>query len=134
MKVKLVLAMLAGIMLAGCAAPSPSEMASADYGAYPDNYQEVVQNFMAATLKDPGSAQYNFIGGPMRAWNGLGGRAYGYAVCVNINAKNSYGGYVGYHLNYFLIHDGRVVKSISGSGQYTQPMAEGACRAVGAPV
>lgn len=130
MKSNLAFAALVGVIfVAGCALrPSDSELAQADYGGYPSDYREVVESYMSGILKDPGSAQYQYLNSPQRAWSGLGGSLYGYAVCVNINAKNSYGGYVGGRPNYFLIHNGAVVRTVQGDGQYGDAMAEGACK------
>ncbi|MDR5772865.1 MULTISPECIES: hypothetical protein [unclassified Caballeronia] len=35
---------------------------------------------------------------------------YGYLVCTDINAKNSYGGYTGAKRRWFLIRNGAVVR------------------------
>lgn len=119
---------IAVAMLSACAIkPSPSELASADYGAYPDNYKEIVGGYESLRLKDPSSAVYQYMGMPQKAWNGLGGSQYGYAVCAFINGKNSFGAYVGARPNYFLIRDGRVVRSVEGDGQYMDSLAKGLC-------
>lgn len=87
---------------------------SFDYGAYPANFQQIVSQHFASTLKDPYSAQYRF-GQPYRAVErtGLlfgGGVIWaGYAVTVEVNAKNSYGAYTGYKPYLVQIKYGQVV-------------------------
>jgi hypothetical protein len=75
---------------------------------------------MRETLKDPDSAQYawNKADGPNR---GYGSYAFpkdcyvGWAVCVSINAKNSYGGYVGAQRWLFIIRNNTVTFGIKDS-------------------
>lgn len=91
----------------------------ADYGAYPNQYQEIIKGYMAETLKDPDSAKYAdftlprqehvITNAPMKQ------AAYGYSSCVKVNAKNSYGGYTGSQLHWFFIKDGAVVRSQNAS-------------------
>lgn len=92
--------------------PTEQEAANADYGAYPDNYQEIIKNYLADLLFDPYSAVYSNWRGPLRGWSGGGffQVAYGYRVCVDINAKNRMGGYVGKKLHYFVINNGRIIQ------------------------
>lgn len=100
------------ILLAGCASkPTPQDLASADYGTYPSDYEEIVKKYMDMRLKDPDSARYEFINSPKTGWNSWGGRKYGYIVCALVNAKNSYGGYTGSQIYYFMIKNGRVIDS-----------------------
>ena len=50
-------------------------------------------------------------------WSSYFGPAmYGYAVCSLINAKNSFGAYIGYKLHFFLIKNGRIVQHMYGKG------------------
>ena len=114
MKFASILPVAALLVFAGCSrAPSPAEIDAADYGQYPTNYQEVVKSYMGERLKDPYSAQYDFFKGPTRLWTGggLSSKKYGYGVCARINAKNSFGGYTGSKLYFFLINNGLVIRS-----------------------
>jgi hypothetical protein len=125
----------AGLSLFGCAAPTPEQREKADYGAYPSNYREIIKAEMAGKLKDPYSAQYNFIAGPTRFYkNGLlGGQpVIGYGVCVGINAKNSFGGYVGQAQHFFVIRDGRVVVEHGNSdpGSFDSGLANAFCEKI----
>jgi hypothetical protein len=92
-------------VLAGCASPrkityqpSAEELANADYGMYPSNYEEKIKNYMQTALKDPESARYRYLMGPYKDTNHADKKRdliFLYRVKVFINAKNSYGGYVG---------------------------------------
>ncbi len=134
------------LVITGCATgPSPVQMMDqdtarwraslpepgADYGIYPQNYQEIVTTAIAGILKDPDSAKYSGFTQPRHDQvihlefqsDGKGGLVtdgssppvrtaiYGYAVCVAVNAKNSYGGYTGNQTYWLLIRDGQVIRT-----------------------
>jgi len=117
------------MFLAGCAfRPTHEELRNADYGRYPLEYERIIETRMFEILKDPSSAQYKFLGTPERAWLGVGGRQFGYAVCVYINAKNSFGGYTGPRLNYFMIRNGSIIRHFGGEDNFlSQGFTEGLC-------
>jgi hypothetical protein len=89
---------------------SEKEIAEHPVGAYPADYQRIVTNYMATSLKDPFSAQYDWNDPhPGAMWTGVnGGEQYGYVVVVGVNARNSFGGYTGEQLWQILIRDGQV--------------------------
>ena len=70
---------------------------------------------MEMRLKDSGSAVYKF-GEPEKGYltkppiQGGGLDLAGYTVPVEINAKNSYGGYAGFESYKFLLRDNEVVR------------------------
>ncbi len=104
------------VMLAGCASfPTEQEAAVADYGSYPDSYEQIVKSFYNRTLKDPSSVQYRRISTPKTTWlgNRFTGVRYGYLVCVTLNAKNSYGAYVGFDTDGFLIRNGSIIEYVN---------------------
>ena len=128
MKKSLVLFALIALV-SGCATPpTQEELASADYGQYPSDYEQIIKGYMQATLKDPDSARYQFLNPPKTGWNGFGGKKFGYIVCAYINAKNSYGGYVGNRMSYFMIKNGRVIDASHGDGNYGEAMVQGMCK------
>jgi len=105
--------------LAGCAAPTPTspsdaDFAAANFGAYPSNSAAIIKAYYAGTLKDPDSATYRDFSEPKRYWmaDRFNGGLYGYLVCATYNAKNSYGGYVGYRTEGFFLRDGAIVRHI----------------------
>lgn len=127
---KQVLASLALALLAGCAAPPSREaLAAADYGPYPENYESIVRSYVAGQLKDPESAQFQFLNMPAKGFYGVGGAKYGYVVCARINAKNGFGGYAGPKVSYFMIRDGRLIDvSIGSAGDYGETISTAKCK------
>lgn len=104
--------------LCGCVSnPTLSEVNNADYGPMPSKelYEGKIRSYQESNLKDPDSAKYNFSE-PHKGWCKFNGEVnYGWIVDYTLNAKNSYGGYVGakpqfsfikntkaYHPEYFM--------------------------------
>jgi hypothetical protein len=115
---KFVALLIACLSLAGCVTPpTQQQIESADYGTYPGEYKEVITKYMRHRLKDPDSAKYEFLNAPKEGWNGMGGKHFGYVVCAAINARNSYGGYTGAQLSYFMIKNGLVIDAQHGNGR-----------------
>jgi len=53
---------------------------------------------MSQTLIDPYSAVYDNWRGPSKGYmSSIGGKYFGYRICVDVNAKNRMGGYTGRH-------------------------------------
>ena len=112
--------LISALLLAGCVAPVSSEQVTAEvarvgYGAPPaEGWQDAIKAFMELRLKDSTSAIYKF-GEPYQGYltnsmfDGGGLKAAGYIVQVEINAKNSYGGYTGFQSHRFMIRDNRVL-------------------------
>jgi hypothetical protein len=92
-------------------------VSGADYGSYPSNYQGIIKKSLARTLKDRNSAKYSEFTEPVKEYaieNATEKKAiYGYAVCVLVNAKNSYGGYTGNERHWFFIRNGEVVREMA---------------------
>ena len=114
------LAILLTFFLGGCATNqlTDEQIASADYGPYPENYREIVKAYFSAALKDPYSANYNFER-PYKGYStksilaGGGPDKFGYLVKVYVNAKNSFGAYTGWEPYLFLIRNGRIIQRIT---------------------
>lgn len=101
------------LALSGCTTATNEEPKVVDYGPQPENIQERTQQYIESQLKDPDSAKYRW-GRVSKAWvfpgllNG-GGRWYGWVQIVEVNAKNGFGGYVGYKPYYiFFTSDGMI--------------------------
>lgn len=126
---KTILGLFLCSVLAGCIPPpAPEELARGDYGPWPHAYQDVIKHHMQDALKDPTSAHYDFVRGPMRTWNTYAGALhFGYAVCAMINVKDSHGSYLGAHEHYFLLHQHAVVQELGGRGGVDQTRATSAC-------
>ena len=126
----LLFSLFVAVLVGGCASrPTQQEMSAADYGSYPTDYEQIIRSYMQRTLKDPESARYEFLNQPQTAWTSMGGKKYGYAVCAYINAKNSFGGYVGNRLSYFLIKNSQVIAASHGDGEFGDAIAQGRCKA-----
>jgi len=99
---KKAITLLCLIFLVGCASTQPTseELAAADYGVRPENYETIIKKFMSLVLKDPESARYQFRE-PYKGYTkrpliqGGGVDKFGWMVEVYINAKNSFGGSTG---------------------------------------
>lgn len=124
---------LAIVALAGGCAPNtpkppieqgwrPDEV-NADYGSYPSNYQQIIKAWYLENLKDPDSAKFNAFSKPRREHaitNQFNREAvFGYSVCATVNAKNSYGGYTGGQVRWFLIRNGSIVRTQATEGIYS---------------
>jgi hypothetical protein len=103
-----------GLVALLTACTSTGTAMKADPGPYPANYQQDVQTFLSAYLKDPGSISQFSESTPHQGvyWMGaLYGGAYpAWAVCIQYNAKNSYGGYVGLQHLAVYIKDDQVIR------------------------
>lgn len=104
MKIRIIAAFCGTLAVTGCAsADMQKQAASFNFGAPPtaDQVEKSVPAYFTNVLIDPFSAHYQY-GVPYKAWlkAGLiqgGGIAWeGWAVDVNVNAKNRLGGYTGW--------------------------------------
>ena len=110
-----VILLLSTVVGSSCTSmPSPEQASQADYGSYPSNYESIVKIYYNVTLKDPDSAKFGSISTPIQYYlgNRFSGAKYGYLVCSSVNAKNSYGAYVGYKTTALLIRNGEMIKII----------------------
>jgi hypothetical protein len=101
------------LLFVGCyARPTPEQLAASNPGPYPDNYQDVVREAFQYALFDPFSAQYQ-MQAPEKGWtsNTGDGIRYGWYVRGLVNAKNRFGGYVGFKPFGVVIRDGQVLWS-----------------------
>ncbi|TSA40446.1 MAG: hypothetical protein D4R63_06130 [Methylococcaceae bacterium] len=93
---------------------------TADFGEYPTNYKEIVQEYMQLSLRDPDSARYRFAAEPKKVNSFTDNSAkendvFCYEVAVFINAKNGYGGYSGEKIYFLYIKNGQVIGELGGS-------------------
>lgn len=84
-------------------------------GESPADYDRQVRAYFEENLKDPSSAIVKEARAPRRAAHRLDGGFRGrlwsdpaWWVCYKVNAKNSYGGYVGNHLYMFAFVNGQI--------------------------
>lgn len=108
------------LLLGACAGSFERLPPSADLGAPPVGYEDMIKKHFENILKDPESARYR-IGKPIKAYanNGLisgGNIAWrGYMVDVQVNAKNSFGGYVGFKPYMFFFSGNSVIRVYEGN-------------------
>ncbi|GKM35179.1 hypothetical protein NUKP66_22650 [Klebsiella variicola] len=87
------------------------DLNTADVGAKPKNYKALVESAIRDSLKDPDSAKfYDFTQPRKEVMVENRNFVYGYSTCVYVNAKNSYGGYVGKQLYWAFIRDNQVLR------------------------
>ena len=108
------LLVISTLAITACAPKPPSLVAisTANYGSLPSDYQQQIKDRISSVLKDPESARYAFEppfkgysqDGSMSSTGG--GVTYGYVAGVQVNAKNSYGGYTGNQLYVFIFSNG----------------------------
>jgi hypothetical protein len=73
------------LMLAGAGAPSVQQQRDADYGAYPDNYEDLAKEVVLKKLKRPQNVEFVSVSKPKQTW--IGGpwkRTFGYSVHVKL--------------------------------------------------
>ena len=100
------------LLFGGCVSmPTQQQLKSLDYGPPPqEGYEDAVKSNFEDLLFDPHSAEYRF-GKPRKCWMKDSNDLYaGYLVPVSVNAKNRFGGYVGFEQYAAMLSQGRVVK------------------------
>ena len=121
MKIRPVLALILSTMALGACStgPSKTEIANADYGSPPIQYEEIIKAYYAERLIDPTSPLYTFDE-PRKSWiksSAMYGteQTFGWRVCGTVNAKNRMGGYTGRKPFFALFRDGQLVFINDGS-------------------
>lgn len=81
------------------------------YGAYPENYEDVVTSWLDASLVDPASVKLKFLGKPRQGELdvGQGRKVAGYLVDFSVNARNVFGAFTGSQKHTALVRNGKVV-------------------------
>lgn len=119
--------------LAACATPQVVEPLPADFdfGDQPENYDALIKGHFERVLKDPESARYTYEDGWLKVQcNGLTVRWQerqldyaGWAKVVRVNAKNSYGGYVG-DTRYIALFDQGQLQEVMENGPFAMKGCE----------
>lgn len=107
-------------VISACAPqPSSQQLRDADYGGYPAKYKEIGKRYVQDTAIEPESIQYYWkqYATPIQVYDEFAGPAYGF--CVQLNGKNSFGGYTGKRWAAFVIKDGTLIDSsfVTGGGE-----------------
>ena len=116
----LVLTALA-VALGGCdtSPPSKEQRESVNYGPKPDNYQDIIRDYVRPRLTDPTAAIIDYKAGPNQMYQKdavVRELQFGWAVCAMVNDKNTRGAYTGFYPAVYFIRDGKVVASNGGPG------------------
>ncbi len=104
----------------------PLVVSEGDHGPYPENHEDIVRTYFEHKLKDPFSAQYE-LHEPIKAYlrkapiSGGAPYIWGYIVYVRVNAKNSYGGYVGWREHRLFIRNGRIHGEVLKNPWFKEP-------------
>lgn len=94
-----------------------------DYGPPPPaDYQDIEKQAILGFLKDPESARFKFYE-PRKeiVMQGMGKAVTAWVTKVDVNAKNSYGGYVGFTPYLYAWKDGKVIAKsgeVAENGQF----------------
>ena len=124
-------------MLGGCATPPTKEqMSSVDYGPRPDNYEQIIRDYLRNRLTDPTAAIIEFKAGPTQMYQkdaGFRDMQYGWAVCAMINDKNTRGAFAGFKAGVYYIRNGKVVNANGGpdDGPVGSVFARNQCKKLG---
>ena len=107
--------------LGGCdtSPPTKEQMDAVNYGPRPDNYQDIVRDYLRPRLTDPTAAIIDFKAGPTQFYQRdavFRDLQFGWAVCAMVNDKNTRGAYAGFDPAVYFIRNGKVVASNGGPG------------------
>jgi len=99
-------------LLPGCGTPTWEEKDAVDYGPRPDNYEQIIRDYLRPKLVDPDSAIIEFRVGPKPLYQQktvFRPLQYGWGVCVFVNDKNRSGAFDGFRPIVFYINRGKVI-------------------------
>jgi len=94
------------LLLSGCAGFNPEAA-----GPFPENWKEIVKSHIERTYFDPYSLRSVSVSTPHE---GVWGPWSGYRVCLECNAKNRMGGYIGLNRQQIIIAQGSVIAATDG--------------------
>jgi hypothetical protein len=115
------------------------EMATADYGPAPVNYQDEIKSYLSLRLTDPKEAVVEFRNEPKQLYQRgtpVRGEQYGWGVCVWVNDKNKQGAYDGFYPMSFVMRNEKIVAVNGGPDDFNIVGARYAreqCARLGAP-
>lgn len=125
-------------LLGGCdtSPPSKEQLESVNYGPKPDDYQQIIRDYLRNRLTDPTAAILDFKAGPTQLYQKVTvvrGLQFGWAVCVMVNDKNTRGAYMGFTPGVYFIRDGKVVAHNGGpdDGPVGAEFARRQCKELG---
>ena len=115
------LAISLAFMITGCAVqsgPTREQIENADYGPEPqiEDLAKYIDDTLTTRFKDPSSVVYVNIWGPKQRviYYDNGAYDYGWVLCTQSNAKNSYGAYTGLKKTGMVFKRGRMTRRLEG--------------------
>jgi hypothetical protein len=101
-------------------------------GPYPLEYEQMIRSWLFSRLRDPYSVRDLVIAepvaGPLLRFDGGRGQYVGaYRGCVQYNAKNAFGAYVGLQVDSVWIRDDQIISIESGCRPLGPPPRSGPC-------
>ena len=128
------------LALAACdTTVTKEEMATADYGPAPVNYQDEIKSYLSLRLTDPKAAIVEFRNEPKQLYQrgtGIRGEQYGWGLCVWVNDKNKQGAFDGFYPMSFIMRNEKIVAVNGGpddSNIVGAKYAREQCARLGAP-
>jgi hypothetical protein len=115
------------------------EMATADYGPAPVNYQDEIKSYLSLRLTDPKTAIVEFRNEPKQLYQrgtAVRGEQFGWGVCVWVNDKNKQGAYDGFYPMSFVLRNEKIVAVNGGPDDFNiigAKYAREQCARLGAP-
>lgn len=126
------------LLVAGCATVPDASVTAIPIGEQPTREAGIaaIETALKARLKDPDSAQFTWPAGFVSGWYQapFDRRYEGWITCGTVNARNSYGGYVGRAAVVGVIRSGTVVKvnMDDANARYGSFVAEACKKIIGA--
>lgn len=108
--------LLGAVLLSACATtPDPSSAGQVSFGAFPDDYQQVVKNYLAKKpARNPLDLErIQFLNEPNKfIFSQINREKFGYRVCAQVPTKNA----IELRSHFFLINNGKVSEHLHDSG------------------
>jgi len=99
-------AALLSVLISGCAVtPNPEAI-----GPYPSDYREIIKSHVLRTFFDPYSIRSASVSQPIQGHLLF---QQGWIVCLEANAKNRMGAYIGVQRTAYLLNRGSVVQTMN---------------------
>ena len=131
-------AMAMAALLGGCdtSPPTKEQMEAVNYGPKPDDYQQIIRDYLRNRLTDPTAAIIDFKAGPTQMYQKdtmIRDLQFGWAVCAMVNDKNTRGAYEGFTPGVYYIRNGKVVAHNGGpdDGPVGAQFARRQCKQLG---
>ena len=125
-------------LLDGCSTgpPTKEQMESVNYGPKPDDYQQIIRDYLRNRLTDPTAAIIDYKAGPTQMYQKdavVRDLQFGWAVCAMVNDKNTRGAYEGFTPGVYFIRNGKVVAHNGGpdDGPVGAQFARRQCKQLG---